>query len=77
MADQEDQNDTAVAEVTAAGSADVEHDEELDALLSSKNDTYFVVFILLIVQIVVLCVVTLCSLQGRHQCFGGTCCIHH
>jgi hypothetical protein len=37
MADQQDQKDTAMAEVTAAGSADVEHDEELDALLSSKN----------------------------------------
>lgn len=39
MADHQDQNDTAVDEVTAAGSADVEHDEELDALLSSAlND---------------------------------------
>lgn len=77
MADQQDQNDTAVDEVTAAGSADVEHDEELDALLNSKNDTYFVVFMVLIVQSVVLWVVTLCSVLGRHQSCGGTLCIHH
>lgn len=76
MADQQGQNDTAVAEVTAAGSADVEHDEELDALLSSKDYAYFVVFMLLIDQIVVLRVVTSCSLVGRNQCFGGTCICH-
>jgi hypothetical protein len=66
MADQQGQNDTAVAEVTATGSADAEHDEELDALLSSKNDIRFGVSMALIVQIVVLWVVTLCSLLGRY-----------
>jgi hypothetical protein len=49
MADHQDQNGTAVAGETGAGSADAEQDEELDELLSSKNDTYFVVFMIFIV----------------------------
>jgi hypothetical protein len=53
MADQQAQNGTAMADVAAAASSDVEHDDELDALLSSKNCTYFVLFMVFIVQIAV------------------------
>jgi hypothetical protein len=37
MAEKQDQTDSTGTEVTSKGSADADHDEELDALLNSKN----------------------------------------
>jgi hypothetical protein len=37
MAEKQDQRDSTGIEVTVTGSTDAEHDEELDALLNSKN----------------------------------------
>jgi hypothetical protein len=42
MAEQQDQTGTAVADATDPSSAAADQDEELDALLTSKNDAYFV-----------------------------------
>jgi len=43
MAEKQDERDSAGTDVTVTGSTDAEHDEELDALLNSKdsmtNDT--------------------------------------
>jgi hypothetical protein len=37
MAEKQDQSDSTGTDVTLTGSTDAEHDEELDALLNSKN----------------------------------------
>jgi hypothetical protein len=37
MAEKQDERDSAGTDVTVTGSTDAEHDEELDALLNSKN----------------------------------------
>jgi len=37
MAEKQDERDSAGTDITVTGSTDAEHDEELDALLNSKN----------------------------------------
>jgi len=37
MAEKQDERDSTGTDVTVTGSTDAEHDEELDALLNSKN----------------------------------------